>query len=118
MNTKALVGSCHCGKVAINVAPDSVPGIVKCFCRDCQKHLGNYAPWVVCHKSATTISGSVGEYASSPVAVRLYCTQCGASIAKRPVEGEKVLIAAGIFNQPLELDVIKEVFTEAKESWM
>lgn len=110
-------GSCHCGGVRISTDGD-VSGIVKCYCRDCQQILGNYAPWVVCNASTTNISGSIGDYKSSDVAQRLFCTSCGASIAKRPYEGGMILIAAGIFEQPLRQDVIKEVFTERKQPWM
>lgn len=113
-----MKGSCHCGKVQILSEKESIPGIVKCFCRDCQKHLGNFAPWVVCEKEDTTITGSVGEYQSSDDVHRLFCTDCGASIAKRPISGTKVLIAAGMFKQPVDLEVTNEVFTEAKEPWM
>ena len=66
-----IQASCHCGKVMIETESESIPGIVKCFCFDCQKHLGNFAPWVVCSKKDTTITGPVGKYASSAVAPRL-----------------------------------------------
>lgn len=113
-----LAASCHCGAVTITTNKDSVKGIVKCYCRDCQKHLGNYAPWVVCSKEETSFNGPVGEYTSSEVAKRLYCKECGSSLAKMPNSGEVTLVAAGCFEQPLHLEVIKEVFTEAKEPWM
>lgn len=115
MHTK---GSCHCGKTTITTVKSSIPGIIKCYCRDCQQHLGNFAPWVVCKKSDTQIEGEVGEYESSEGIKRLFCTTCGASIAKRPDDGEVVVIAAGIFDQPLDFEVIKEVFTESKQPWM
>jgi len=114
----SLHASCHCGAVTIKTDLPSVKGIVKCYCRDCQKYLGNYAPWVVCDKGATQIDGSVGEYTSSDVAKRLYCKDCGSSLAKVPNDSEIVLVAAGCFDQPLNLEVIKEVFVEAKEPWM
>jgi hypothetical protein len=49
---------------------------------------------------------------------RLSCEKCGASIAKQPIDGPKILIAAGIFDQPLELPIIKQVFIEDKQPWM
>ncbi len=110
--------SCHCGGVTITTERDSVLGIVKCYCFDCQKLMGNYAPWVVCAKNETVLDGSVGRYASSETSERLFCTVCGSSLAKEPLEGEKILIAAGVFSPPLDLTVIKEVFTEDKQAWM
>lgn len=115
MNIK---GSCHCGKTTISTNDASIPGIIRCYCRDCQKHLGNFAPWVVCKKEETKIDGEVGEYQSSEDVKRLFCTNCGASVAKRPDQGENIVIAAGIFDQPLNLNVVEEVFIEAKEGWM
>jgi hypothetical protein len=72
----------------------------------------------VCDTESTTILGPVKTYVSSETAERLFCEDCGASLAKRPLQGPKVLIAAGIFDQPLNLTVIKEVFTEDKQDWM
>jgi hypothetical protein len=111
-------GSCLCGAVTLSSHSDSIAGIVQCFCVDCQKHLGNFAPWVICEKETTTIEGPVGVYRSSEAAERLFCENCGASLAKRPLEGQKMLVAAGIFEQPLSLPVIKQVFTEDKQPWM
>ena len=113
-----LNASCHCGAVEIKAEKDSVKGIVNCYCRDCQKHLGNFAPWVVGTKENTEITGPVGEYASSPAVMRLFCTKCGSSLGKSPNEGSVLLVAAGCFEQPLDLEVVKEVFVEAKEPWM
>lgn len=114
----SIQGSCLCGKTKIETSKDFITGIVRCFCRDCQKHLGNFAPWVVCEAGSTTISGPVKAYPSSETAERLFCTDCGASLAKRPLAGPKILIAAGIFEQPLDLPIVKEVFTEDKQDWM
>jgi hypothetical protein len=111
-------GSCLCGAVTITSELDSIPGVVQCFCRDCQKHLGNFAPWVVCEKESTHLEGPVRSYASSEISHRLSCEKCGASLAKQPNEGPKILIAAGIFDQPLDLQVIKQVFAEDKQPWM
>lgn len=113
-----IYGSCLCGHVTITASNEAIIGIVRCFCRDCQKHLGNFAPWVVCDTEKTIISGPVRVFKSSETAERLSCGDCGASIAKRPTTGPKILIAAGIFDQPLNLPVIKEVFTEDKQDWM
>lgn len=111
-------GSCHCGKITVESDISSDKGIVKCHCRDCQKHLGNFAPWVVCQKIDTQIMGPIGKYQSSEGVYRLFCTDCGASLAKKPDTGEVIVIAAGIFDQPLQLEVIDEIFTEAKQPWM
>jgi hypothetical protein len=111
-------GSCLCGAVTVTSDRENIAGIVQCFCTDCQKHLGNFAPWVVCEKESTNLEGPVRSYASSETSHRLSCEKCGASIAKHPNEGSKILIAAGIFDQPLDLPVIKQVFTEDKQPWM
>lgn len=113
-----IQGSCLCGAVTITSNKEQIAGIVQCFCTDCQKHLGNFAPWVVCEKESTQLEGPVRPYASSETSHRLSCETCGASIGKQPNEGPKILIAAGIFDQPLEIPVIKQVFTEDKQVWM
>jgi hypothetical protein len=113
-----IIGSCICGAVTIETESANIPGIVQCFCTDCQKHLGNFAPWVICEKESTLISGPVLSYVSSESSQRLSCEKCGASLGKQPNEGPKVLIAAGMFDQPLEMPVIKQVFTEDRQSWM
>ena len=82
-------GSCLCGKVTISSDATSIAGVVRCFCRDCQKHMGNFAPWVVCETENTTILGPVNAYPSSETAERLFCTECGASLAKRPLTGPR-----------------------------
>ena len=115
----ALVGACHCGRVSVTVPAESV-GVVVCHCADCQKlHGGSFALFAS-ERTAVTWEGEehVRWYASSPANERSFCGHCGSRLAKRPVEGTRVMVSAGLFDQGLQRKVVKNLWLEQKPAWI
>ncbi|MBK6514694.1 MAG: GFA family protein [Polyangiaceae bacterium] len=113
-----LLGSCHCGRVRVHLPPDSV-GVVACHCTDCQRLHGNFFAMLVAKVDEVRWEGEghVRWYRSSPTAERGFCAECGSRIAKRPLEGGKVMVSAGLFDPTLSRTLIKNVWLEQKPQW-
>lgn len=113
-----LVGSCHCGRVRVHV-PGDVPGVVACHCADCQKLHGNFFALLAAAKGDVRWEGEehVTWYRSSSENERGFCTHCGSRVAKRPLEGSRIMISAGLFDRTLPRRVVKNVWEEQKPAW-
>jgi hypothetical protein len=118
VTTAALVGACHCGAVGVHM-PDASAGVVACHCADCQKLHGNFFAMLVADRAAVRWTGEehIAWYRSSPANERGFCKRCGSRLAKRPVEGAKIMVSAGLFDASLARRVVKNVWTEQKPRW-
>lgn len=116
--TQELAGACHCGRVRVFMPSESV-GVVACHCTDCQKLHGNYFAMLVADKQRVRWEGDefLGWYRSSPANERGFCTNCGSRVAKRPIEGTKVMVSAGLFDATMPRKVIKNLWVEQKPQW-
>jgi len=116
-DTETLAGACHCGKVRVRIPGDAV-GVVVCHCGDCQRLHGNAFAMVVTDqvKVQWEGEGSVRWYRSSPENERGFCAECGSRIAKRPVEGARIMLSAGLFH-PLDRKVVRNLWVEGKPGW-
>lgn len=113
-----LVGACHCGKVRVSV-PKSSAGLVACHCRDCQKLHGNFFALLATEQSLVTWEGEehVQWYPSSEANERSFCKHCGSRLAKRPKQGTRVMISAGLFEGALPHRVVKNLWEQQKPAW-
>lgn len=114
----ALVGSCHCGRVRITMPEDSA-GVVACHCADCQKLHGNFFALLAADRRAVHWEGEehIAWYHSSPANERSFCSHCGSRLAKRPVEGTRIMVSAGLFDRTLPRQIIKHLWEEQKPAW-
>lgn len=114
----ALAGACHCGRVRVSLPPASV-GVVACHCADCQKLHGNFFAMLVAAKADVRWEGEehVAWYRSSPENERAFCRECGSRLAKRPIEGGRIMVSAGLFERTLPRRVVKNVWEEQKPAW-
>ncbi|HRI68518.1 MAG TPA: GFA family protein [Polyangium sp.] len=113
-----LVGACHCGRVQVTMPDDSV-GVVACHCADCQKLHGNYFALLATERSLVHWEGEehIQWYHSSPANERGFCRHCGSRLAKRPVEGTRIMVSAGLFDRELPRKVVKNLWVEQKPVW-
>ncbi len=113
-----LIGSCHCGRVRVTMPEDSV-GVIACHCADCQKLHGNFFAMLVADRAAVIWEGEeyLGWHRSSPANERGFCTQCGSRVAKRPVDGVKVMVSAGLFDRALPRGIVKNLWVEQTPAW-
>lgn len=113
-----LVGSCHCGRVRVELPGDSA-GVVACHCGDCQKLHGNFFAMLVTERTKVSWQGEehIQWYRSSPANERGFCAHCGSRLAKRPLEGTRIMVAAGLFGRELPRKVVKNLWVEQKPDW-
>ena len=113
-----LEGACHCGRVRVT-APADAFGVVACHCADCQKLHGNFFAMLVTDRASVTFTGDehVRWYRSSPANERGFCAECGSRVAKRPVEGAKIMLSVGLFDRDLPRRLAKHVWAESKPAW-
>ena len=73
--TEYATGGCQCGGVRLRVT-DPLGRANICHCRMCQRATGNaFAPLVTAR--GVTFNGKPGRFASSDVAERGFCSNCG-----------------------------------------
>lgn len=114
-----LVGACHCGLVRVTMPQESA-GVIACHCVDCQRLHGNYFALLAADRGAVRWQGEehIVWYRSSPANERGFCARCGSRLAKRPVEGARIMVSAGLFAPTLERGVIKNLWVEQKPAWI
>lgn len=100
MMTDVLTGGCQCGAVRFRVDGAVQHGSV-CHCRMCQKATGGLfgAFGTVRAAELTWTRGAPGQFRSSTVAVRGFCTDCGTPLTYTD-GGRYVAIAVGAFDRP------------------
>lgn len=114
-----LSGACHCGRVRVTMPAESA-GVVVCHCADCQKLHGNSFALFATDRAAVRWEGEehIRWYASSAANERSFCGQCGSRLAKRPVEGSRIMVSAGLFDLTLQRRVIRNLWIEQKPAWV
>ena len=119
MSTDALEGRCHCGAVTVRLSAGANFGVVACHCDDCQRMHGNFFALIATDQDQVAWTGEddVEWYASSPSVRRGFCRGCGSRIAKRPVEGSKIMLSVGLFGGATGHRIRKHVWSESKPDW-
>lgn len=114
----SLIGTCHCGRVRVTM-PSETAGVVVCHCADCQKLHGNSFALFAAERDHVRWEGEehIRWYKSSPANERGFC-ECGSRLAKRPVEGTRIMVSAGLFDHALARKVIKNLWLEQKPAWV
>jgi hypothetical protein len=114
-----LEGSCHCGRVRVTM-PEESTGVVVCHCADCQKLHGSSFALFAAEQAEVHWQGEehVRWYRSSPGNERAFCGHCGSRLAKRPVQGTRIMVSAGLFDPRLARTVVKNLWIEQKPAWI
>jgi hypothetical protein len=99
--------------------PADSAGVVACHCADCQKLHGNFFAMFVSDRKTVRWEGEehVRWYRSSPANERSFCGHCVSRLAKRPVEGDRIMVSAGLFDRELPRRLVKNVWSEQKPGW-
>lgn len=113
-----LVGSCHCGQVRVFM-PNTSAGVIACHCADCQKLHGNFFALLAADRNEVRWEGEehIRWYHSSAANERSFCANCGSRLAKRPVEGSRIMVSAGLFERTLPKKMMKNLWVEQKPDW-
>ena len=118
-NTTALTGGCLCGRVRFEARPEKREGYY-CHCRMCQLAVGNTrAAFINLRKDQVTWAGEAPSYyASSKIAKRGFCSNCGTPLSFEFLESERLDLTVGAFDEPAALRPSSHFAVESRvENW-
>lgn len=110
-------GGCLCGKVSFQ-AKGEPSSVAICHCRTCQRASGgDSVAWAQFPISAVSWSGGTkASYASSPGVERIFCAECGSSLAYQNEENSIDLVLV-CFDKPESFTPGKEIWLDHRRSW-
>lgn len=109
-------GQCLCGAVQVEVAGPLRPPVI-CHCIDCRRWHGTAPAYVAATMAQITVTGEVVWYERPDWPCRGFCRVCGSTMFWDAPERDGWSIVAGIFDQPLGLAVVGEIFTEDRADY-
>ena len=113
-----LTGGCQCGAIrfACDLPPDNVH---VCHCRMCQKAVGGpfavICPVLKTHFRVTR--GAFAWFASSDLAQRGFCRDCGTPMIFDYPEFPDIGVLAGCFDNPGAVPPVVQYGNESRVSW-
>ena len=109
-----VTGQCICGAVTVEAKPTS-EHIGACHCSICRNWTGGPFITLDCGDDCTIHGGdAVGVFKSTAWAERVFCKQCGSSIAWRLQEGGQYHVAAHLFKEVDDYPMNMQVFIDEK----
>lgn len=98
---ETMSGGCQCGRIRYRVAIGDDDAYL-CHCRMCQRATGGVAiAFKNVNRADVTWDREPEEYASSPLAKRGFCRECGTPLTFRYLEdSDKIDLTVGSFDDP------------------
>ena len=98
--TREATGGCACGRIRYTVRIDNDEAYL-CHCRMCQRATGGVSiAFKNVRKADVTWEQEPDWYASSPIARRPYCRECGTSLGFAFPDSEHIDITVGSLDDP------------------
>lgn len=112
----AFRGGCQCGAVRYSVTAGPAKDCL-CHCRMCQRATGNaFAPLVEVPAGRVTWHGTPAEWASSSVAWRGFCRDCGTPLYFR--SGTTIELMAGTLRKGTPFAPVYNASVESRVGWL
>jgi hypothetical protein len=111
----SLTGGCLCGRVRYTAATDERQGYY-CHCRMCQLAFGNTrVPYLNLRKDELQWNGTAPmAYASSRIALRRFCGNCGTPLSFEFIDSERMDIAVGSLDDPAAIRPAEHFAVESR----
>lgn len=108
-----LTGHCLCGAVTITVGGHD-PRVGACHCRMCQRWSGGVFLCFEVPADQLTVTGPVVRHASSAIAERAFCSQCGSHLWMRDTvdEAANYDVMPGLFDAAQDWPLRSEIYTD------
>ena len=115
MKKLSLKASCLCGGIQFRTKGHH-RNVHNCHCIQCMKTHGHYAAYTSVEEQNIKFikKRTLKWFRSSKRAKRGFCSKCGASILFKALRKKDIHIAAGMFNRPVKLKTIANIFTKSK----
>ena len=116
---ETLTGGCQCGRIRYSVEVGDHDAAV-CHCRMCQRATGGvYSAMKNVKQAAVRWDREPDYYASSPIARRGFCRECGTPLTFQYVDGENIDLTVGSFDEPFGLVPTTAFGLESKhDAWL
>jgi len=114
-----MTGGCACGRVRFEAAVDSDEACL-CHCRMCQRASGKVSLAMIgLGQADVRWSREPDWYASSAIAKRPYCANCGTSLGFRYNEGTMMDLTVAAFDDPSRFGPTSHFGAESvHEAWL
>ncbi|MCW3837525.1 GFA family protein [Sphingomonas canadensis] len=114
-----MTGGCQCGRIRYRVSIDSDDAYL-CHCRMCQRATGGVS---IAFKNvpvaAVAWEREPDHYASSPIAARGFCRECGTPLTFAYPDSGKIDLTVGSFDDPSRFRPIHHFGAESlHEAWI
>jgi hypothetical protein len=114
-----LAGGCQCGAVRYRLIAEPT-GVNICHCRMCQKASGG--PFMafggVRMTEFVVTRGAISTFASSDIAERGFCTQCGTPLTYRGLASDHVSVTLGSLDDPNAAEPSAQLGVESRVRWL
>jgi hypothetical protein len=114
-----FAGGCQCGAVRYRLEADPT-GVNICHCRMCQKAGG--APFMafggVPLSRLVWTRGAPKFFASSSIAERGFCAECGTPLTYRRLDRNRIAVTLGSLDQPDAVAPTIQLGAESKVQWL
>ena len=112
-------GGCQCGRVRYR-ADVSAADAYHCHCKMCQKATGGFAAtFVFLPVAAVEWESEPDWYASSPIARRPFCANCGSPLGFKFNDHDKMDLTFGSFDDPSDFTPTLHAGAESlHEAWL
>ena len=112
---KVLTASCLCKGVKFKTL-NKLRSVSNCHCVQCRKTHGIFGAYTnIKDKEIKFLNKTTLKwFKSSKNSKRGFCNKCGASIFFKVIGTKNISIAAGMFNKPVKLKTIMNIFIKGK----
>ncbi len=116
--TPVMTGGCQCG--AVRYALHAQPEGSFCHCRMCQRAVGGPFAALTCLAQADLewTKGAPKIYASSSIATRGFCADCGTPLTFAYNTGGYINVTVGSLDEPERANVVEHFGVESRLSWL
>lgn len=118
--SETMTGGCQCGRIRYEATVEGVDAYL-CHCRMCQRASGGVSiAFRNVRRSEVTWTREPDRYASSPIALRGFCSVCGTPLTFEYVDGSENLdLTIGSFDDPSRFRPVSHFGAEAiHEAWL
>lgn len=118
-STAPVMGGCQCGAVRYSLARPPT-GAHACHCRMCQRAVGGpfAALTSVAVEDFAWTAGAPAWFASSNLAERPFCRDCGTPLGFRYVGGDRINVTIGSLDDPEIAPIANHYGVESRLSWV
>ncbi|MFV0384201.1 GFA family protein [Paracoccus sp. (in: a-proteobacteria)] len=106
-------GSCLCGACGLTAEIGKAEAGI-CHCGMCRKWSGGMMVSIECERLEFDADAPIEIYRASEWGERVFCRQCGSSLAWRMQDGTHQVVSVQVFDDPGAFPVVSEIFIDEK----